>query len=70
LIAGFVGHHADSKTGWPDNFLKETNMLTQEIPANSANASKKFRGADPIALVVLVVAVGLLAVIFLATYLR
>ncbi|GEM_PF-3121642 len=45
-------------------------MLTQELPADSANESKKLRGADPTALVVLVVAVGLLAVIFLATYLR
>jgi hypothetical protein len=45
-------------------------MLTQELPADSASASKKSKSADPTALIVLGVAVGLLAVIFLATYLR
>ena len=45
-------------------------MLTQELPAGSANASKKPKGIDPTALVVLGVAVGLLVAILLATYLR
>ena len=45
-------------------------MLTQEHPANGVSESKNGKSADPTALVVLGVAVGLLALIFLATYLR
>jgi hypothetical protein len=44
--------------------------MTEEFPRDFAKGVKKFKGTDPAALIVFGVAVCLLAVIFLVTFMR
>ncbi len=53
-----------------DCFAWGDNTVTDEFPRDFAKGIKKFKGTDPAALVVLGVAVCLLAVIFLVTFMR
>jgi hypothetical protein len=45
-------------------------MLTLHLPRNLEQVSKRFKGTDPAALIVLAVAVGLLSVVLISVFYR
>ncbi len=51
-------------------FTRGDNTVTEEFPRDFAKGVKKFKGTDPAALIVFGVAVSLLAVILLVTFMR